>query len=111
MLGIAPKERLEVLFEELAELTGQRNAIDGRIVEIAAELERDELIGMTGARSMAALVAWKTGCSPANAATIAAVARRLEEFPRCAAGMREGRLSLDQVGVLATRAGQGSDEH
>jgi hypothetical protein len=111
MLAIAPKERLEVLFEELAELTGQRNAIDGRIVQIAAELERDELIGMTGARSMAALVAWKTGCSPANAATITAVARRLEEFPRCAAGMREGRLSLDQVGVLATRAGQGSDEH
>jgi hypothetical protein len=111
MLAIAPKERLEVLFEELAELTGQRNAIDGRIVQIAAELERDELIGMTGARSMAALVAWKTGCSPANAATITAVARRLEEFPRCAAGMREGRLSLDQVGVLATRAATGSDEH
>jgi hypothetical protein len=111
MLAIAPKERLEVLFEELAELTGQRNAIDGRIVQIAAELERDELIGMTGARSMAALVAWKTGCSPANAATIAAIARRLEEFPRCAAAMREGRLSLDQVGVLATRAATGSDEH
>jgi hypothetical protein len=111
MLAIAPKERLEVLFDELAELTGQRNAIDGRIVEIAAELDRDELIGMTGARSMAALVAWKTGCSPANAATIAAIARRLQEFPRCAAGMREGRLSLDQVGVLATRAATGSDEH
>ena len=45
-----PKDRLEVLFEELAELAGQRNAIDGRIVEIAAEIERDELCGMTGAR-------------------------------------------------------------
>jgi hypothetical protein len=31
-------DRLEVLFEELAELAGQRNAIDGRIVEIAAEI-------------------------------------------------------------------------
>ena len=100
-----------MLFDELAELTGQRNAIDGRIVQIAAELDRDELIGMTGARSMTALVAWKTGCSPANAATIAAIARRLPEFPRCAAAMREGRLSLDQVGVLATRAAPGSDEH
>ncbi|MGO4445030.1 HNH endonuclease signature motif containing protein [Mycobacterium sp. 2YAF39] len=111
MSSIAPKERVEVLFDELAELTGQRNAIDGRIVEIAAEMERDSLIGMTGARSVAALVAWKTGCSPANASVIAAVARRLEEFPRCAAGLREGRLSLDQLGVLATRAGHGSDEH
>ncbi|MGO4444553.1 HNH endonuclease signature motif containing protein [Mycobacterium sp. 2YAF39] len=111
MSSIAPKERVDVLFDELAELTGQRNAIDGRIVEIAAEMERDSLIGMTGARSVAALVAWKTGCSPANASVIAAVARRLEEFPRCAAGLREGRLSLDQLGVLATRASHGSDEH
>ena len=43
-----PAERLEVLFEELAELAGQRNAIDGRIVEIVAEMDRDELCGATG---------------------------------------------------------------
>jgi len=100
-----------VLFEELAELTGQRNAIDGRIVEIVAEIDRDGLCGMTGARSVAALVAWKTGTSPSNAATIATVAGRLGEFPRCAALMGEGRLSVDQVGVIAGRAGQGSDAH
>ncbi|OBF84573.1 hypothetical protein A5791_23975, partial [Mycobacterium sp. 852002-51163_SCH5372311] len=67
--------------------------------------------GATGARSVPALVAWKLGCSPANAQTIATVAGRLAAFPRCAAGMREGRLSLDQVGVIAARAGEGSDEH
>ncbi len=106
-----PDQRLELLFDELAELAGQRNAIDGRIVEIVAELDRDELWGATGARSVAALVAWKTGSSTANAATIATVAGRLEEFPRCARGMREGRLSLDQVGVIAGRAGEGSDAH
>jgi hypothetical protein len=109
--GVSPCERLEVLFEELAELSGQRNAIDGRIVEIVAELDRDEMCGATGARSIAALVAWKTGVSPSNAATIATVAHRLEEFPRCAQGLQEGRLSLDQVGVIAERAGDGSDEH
>lgn len=108
---VCPQERLEVLFDELAELTGQRNAIDGRIVEIVAELDRDELCGATGARSIAALVAWKTGCSPSNADTIATVARRLDSFPRCAQGMREGRFSLDQIGVIAQRAGDGSDEH
>ncbi|OBA59850.1 hypothetical protein A5647_15245 [Mycobacterium sp. 1100029.7] len=109
--AVSPKQRLEVLFEELAELSGQRNAIDGRIVEIAAEIDRDELCGMTGARSVAALMGWKLGSSSANAHTIATVARRLEEFPRCAAGMREGRLSLDRIGVIAARAGEGSDEH
>ncbi|ORV60801.1 hypothetical protein AWC03_11100 [Mycobacterium europaeum] len=108
---VSPVERLDVLFEELAELAGQRNAIDGRIVEIVAELDRDELCGATGARSVAALVAWKLGLSSANAHTISTVARRLEAFPRCAQGMREGRLSLDQLGVIAARAGDGSDEH
>ncbi|SPM36146.1 hypothetical protein MRAB57_3985, partial [Mycobacterium rhizamassiliense] len=100
-----------VLFEELAELAGQRNAIDGRTVEIVAEIDREGLCGMTGARSVAALVGWKLGLSSANAHTITAVAGRLEEFPRCAQGMAEGRLSLDQVGVIAARAGEGSDEH
>jgi uncharacterized protein DUF222/HNH endonuclease len=109
--AVRPDERLEMLFEELSELAGQRNAIDGRIVEIAAEIDRDELCGATGARSVAALMAWKTGSSSANAHTIAAVARRWTEFPRCVQGLREGRLSLDQVGVIAERAGEGSDEH
>ncbi|CKN12566.1 IclR family transcriptional regulator [Mycobacterium tuberculosis] len=74
---VSPAERVEVLFEELAELAGQRNAIDGRIVEIVAELDRDGLWGVTGARSVAGLVAWKMGCSSGNAHTIATVARRV----------------------------------
>ena len=36
---VSPRERLEVIFEELAELTGQRNAIDGRIVDLVAEID------------------------------------------------------------------------
>ena len=109
--AVTPDQRLEVLFEELAELAGQRNAIDGRIVEIVAEMDRDELCGTTGARSVAALVAWKLGTSSANAHTITTVARRSEAFPRCVGELREGRLSLDQVGVIAARAADGSDEH
>ncbi|HYQ34746.1 MAG TPA: hypothetical protein VER10_02550, partial [Mycobacterium sp.] len=49
---VGPCERLEVLFEELAELCGQRNAIDGRIVQIVAEIDGDQLCGVTGARSV-----------------------------------------------------------
>jgi hypothetical protein len=107
----APDQRLEVLFEELAQLAGQRNAIDGRIVEIVAEVDRDELWGATGARSVAGLVAWKIGASAANATAIATVAQRSAAFPRCVAELRAGRLSLDQVGVIAVRAADGSDEH
>src|SRR6201999_1876012 len=72
---------------------------------------RDELCGITGARSVAAVMAWKTGSSSAHAHTITTVAHRIGEFPRCAQGMKEGRLSLDQVGVIAARAGEGSDAH
>ena len=77
---LSPAERLEVLSEEFAEMAGQRNAIDGRLVEIVAEMDRDELWGATGARSIAALVAWKLGVSPANAHTMTTVAHRLEAF-------------------------------
>ena len=85
--------------------------LTGRIVDLVAEIDRDELWGATGARSVAALVAWKTGTSRANAAAVAAVAHRVGELPRCVEGLREGRLSLDQVSVIASRAGEGSDAH
>ncbi|MHA3018974.1 DUF222 domain-containing protein [Mycobacterium sp. BMJ-28] len=107
----SPVERLEVLFGELAELCGQRNAIDGRLVDLVAALEREDLAGLTGARSLSALVAWKTGATPRNADAVVAVARRIEEFPRCTHDLREGRLSLDQVGVIAERGAHGSDAH
>ncbi|MDA4103633.1 DUF222 domain-containing protein, partial [Mycolicibacterium monacense] len=103
--------QLEACFEELSELAGKRNAIDGRIVEIVAEIDRDGLWGATGARSIPALVAWKLGLSSKNAKTIAAIAHRLDEFPRCTRALRMGRLSLDQVGAIADGAGEGSDEH
>ena len=77
-----PGERLEVLFDEVAELCGQRNAIDSRLVEIVAELERDELCGATGARSIPAVVAWKTGVAPRNAETTLPPPRPHEDFPR-----------------------------
>jgi hypothetical protein len=108
---VRPVDRLDACFEELGELMGQRNVIDSRIVDIVAELDHGNLVGMTGARSIAALVAWKTGSSPRNAQSIAAIAHRHQEFPRCMAGLREGRLSLDQVGIIAEKAGEGSDEH
>ncbi|WP_156690011.1 HNH endonuclease signature motif containing protein, partial [Mycobacterium sp. Marseille-P9652] len=108
---VMPKERLAVLFDELAELAGQRNAVDGRIAEIVAEIDRDGLWGMTGTRSVQAMVAWKLGLSPATAHTFTTVASRWAEFPRCTQALREGQLSLDQVGVIAARAGEGSDAH
>ena len=99
--------RLEVLFDELAELAGQRNAIDGRIVEIVAELDRDELCGCYGCAVGGGVGGLEVGL---------VVGKREDDRHRRApaggvsplrAGMREGRLSLDQVGVIAERAAEG----
>jgi hypothetical protein len=110
-VGVTPAQRLEVLFAEIAELSGQRNAIDGRIVEIIAEIDRDGLAGITGFRSVASLVAAKTGVSPSTAHTFTAVAERAEQFPQCVAGMRDGWLSVDQIGAVVDGAADGSDAH
>jgi hypothetical protein len=53
---VTPKERLAELCDRFAELSGQRNAIDGQLVDVVAEIERDQLWGMTGCRSLPALV-------------------------------------------------------
>jgi hypothetical protein len=108
---VTQNDRLLTLFDRLAELAGQRNALDAQIVEVIAQIDQQQLWGITGVRSLPALVGWKLGISPANAKAITAVARRIEEFPRCVAGLSEGRLSLDQVGAIAARAGAGSDDH
>ncbi|WP_083405676.1 HNH endonuclease signature motif containing protein [Mycolicibacterium rutilum] len=109
--AVSRGDRLLKLYERLAELSGQRNAIDGQIVEIVAEIDRDGLWAGTGLKSVKALVAWRLGMSETTAGNVAAVADRYDEFPRCTTEMREGRLSLDQVGVIAAHAGEGSDDH
>src|SRR5690349_7129051 len=88
--GVSPKQRMEVLLSRLGELAGVRNAIDGEIVEIVAEIDRDGLAGNTGFRSIESLVACKIGVSPHTAKTITTVARRRAEFPRCTGAMSEG---------------------
>ena len=114
---VPPVRRIEVLFEEMGELIGQRNAVDGRLVEIIAEIDGggasdgNALWGATGCRSLEALVAWKTGVSPRNAETMVAIAHRIDELERCVAGLQEGRVSLDQLWVIAEHGGQGCDEH
>ena len=115
---VSPAERVEVLFDELAELAGQRNGIDGRIVEIVAELDRDELCGATGARSIAALVAWKMGSSigerqhdrhrRAPAGGVPALRPRHARGPTVAgSGRRHRRPRRRRIRCPLCRAGQG----
>ena len=103
--------RLEAVHAELAELLGQRNAIDAEIVGLVRRVEDEQLLGATGCRSLKHWVMWKTGSSSAHAAALVSVATRAEEFPRCIDGLASGALSLDQVAAISELAAPGSDDH
>ena len=127
-LGDAVDQARAIALPSLGEpvVPGTELGVDAAADRVAASISGDEppvvLVGhsagcavavATAVRcpSVAGLVAWKAGVSPGNAATIAAVAHRASEFPLCTEALRGGRLSLDQVGVIASRAADGSDEH
>ena len=103
--------RVEVLFGELSELAGQRNAIDGRIVQIVAELDHDELLGATGVRSVGGVGGLEAGH---------VVGERQDDRHRGASVGRVPLLHPRHAGGSAVvgsgrgdhrRRGLGSDEH
>ncbi|WP_304119015.1 DUF222 domain-containing protein, partial [Mycolicibacterium bacteremicum] len=97
----AVADRLLGLYAEAAEVIGQRNALDGRLVDIVAEIDGGDgpsLWGDTGCRSLPELVAWRFGMSPRNAQVMVAIAQRIDVFPRLAESLRQGQLSVDQFG-------------
>jgi hypothetical protein len=100
----AAERRFDEIEAELAELCGQRNAVDGRIAELLAEVERDGLLAGTGVRSVEHFATWQLGCSRGRARDLTAIAGRLDDLPQTTGLLREGRLSADQVAVIAKRA-------
>jgi len=112
LVGPTPREqRFAEIEAELAELCGQRNAIDGRIAELLAEVERDGLLGGTGVRSVEHFATWQLGCGRGRARDLADVAARLDDLPQTTALLREGRLSVDQVAPIARKAPAHDDDH
>ena len=107
--SLAPDQRLEVLFEQLAELAGSAMPSMG-----ASWTSWRRWIAMScGATGRGRWRRWwpetrrVLGQRPHHHHH----RRAARAVPRCAQGMRDGQLSLDQVGVIAARAAEGSDEH
>lgn len=87
----------------IAELMGVINAATAELVSVIREvLDTDAWCG-AGLRSPAQWVAWRAGVSPARAAALVRMARRVEELPTVAAAFAEGRLSEDSVKLVTTR--------
>jgi aryl carrier-like protein len=106
----AKEQRFDEVEAELAELCGQRNAIDGRIAELLAAVDDEDLIAGTGLKSVEHFATWQLGCSRGRARDLVAIAERLDELPVTTGLLREGLLSADQVAVIARRAPAGTDQ-
>jgi Domain of unknown function (DUF222) len=85
------------LMDEAAESARALAALAGRIVLLAAEIDRREAWRSDGATSLEAWLGERCHVSAATARAWAHVGKRLYDLPRLAEGLCDGKVSLDQV--------------
>jgi hypothetical protein len=85
------------LMEETAEASRQLASLAGRIVLLAAELDRREGWRDEGATSVETWLAERCAVSPATARAWAHVGNRLVDLPALSDGLCGGAVSFDQV--------------
>jgi hypothetical protein len=85
------------LMEEAAETSRQLASLAGRIVLLAAELDRREAWREEGATSLEAWLSERCAVSSATARAWAHVGTRLFDLPKLAGGLCDGSVSFDQV--------------
>jgi hypothetical protein len=90
--------------EEAAATSRQLASLAGRIVLLAAELDRREGWRDEGATSVESWLTERCNVSAATARAWAHVGARLFDLPQLADGLCEGRVSFDQVRAVADAA-------
>ena len=85
---------------EIAEVCGLLNATTARLVALIAEVIATGTWNGWGIRSIEHWVTWQCGVSPARAAKLVAMARRLGDLPAAETAFGAGELSEDQVAVI-----------
>ena len=85
------------LMEEAAATSRQLASLAGRIVLLAAELDRREAWREEGATSLEAWLSERCAVSSATARAWAHVGTRLFDLPKLAGGLCDGSVSFDQV--------------
>jgi hypothetical protein len=92
------------LMEEAAATSRRLASLAGRIVLLAAELDRREAWRGEGATSVEAWLAERCAVSPATARAWAHVGTRLAELPALSHGLCAGAVSFDQVRAVVDAA-------
>jgi hypothetical protein len=91
------------LEDRLAELCGQRNVLDARLVALMAEVLASGVWEVSGITSASHWLAWKAGLSTAHARRVVAMARRRGVLPYTFAAFDAGVLSVDQVAPIVAK--------
>ncbi len=97
------------LMDEAAETSRTLASLAGRIVLLAAELDRREGWRTDGATSLEAWLTERCAVAPATARAWAHVGGRLFDLPHLAEGLTSGALSFDQVRAVVDAATPESD--
>jgi hypothetical protein len=92
------------LMEEAAEASRHLASLAGRIVLLAAELDRREGWRAEGATSLEAWLSERCNVSAATARAWSHVGTRLSNLPKLAGGLCAGALSFDQVRAVVDAA-------
>ena len=99
--GPAEAERLEA---ELAVVCGRLNQVSARLVALTARAFASEAWAGAGIRSVEHWLVLRAGLSPVRARQVVLMARRAEVLPVVMGQFAAGRLSVDQVAVVARHA-------
>src|SRR5688572_33252104 len=98
------------LVDEITTLAGHLNAANARFLALIAELDRRRDWAECGVKSCAHWLNWKCGIGLGAAREKVRVARALEQFPRLAAAMAEGRISYFKAREITRVADAGNEE-
>jgi Domain of unknown function (DUF222) len=108
--GPSPQEAAWRFAEgEAAAVMGTVNAAVARLVAAVRDLLAVDGWEGVGIRSPEHWLCWKAGLSPARAAGLVAIARRVSELPACWAMFVAGRLGEDAMVRIARRVPAGRD--
>jgi hypothetical protein len=99
------------LVAEITTLAGHLDAANARFLSLIAELDRRRGWAEWGVKSCAHWLNWKCGIDLGAAREKVRVARALEQLPRIAAAMAEGRISYAKVRAMTRVATEVNEDY
>jgi hypothetical protein len=99
------------LMSEITTLAGHLNAANARLLALIAELDRRQAWAEWGVKSCAHWLNWKCGIGLGAAREKLRVAHALEQLPKVAAAMAEGRISYAKVREMTRVADAGNEDY